>query len=125
MPDTNNLATAMDEIRERPQAVRNFDPWTMLAAAQYDNRRLLAVADAVLALHVPFDRQQRQFCAVHGSSSLPRPLWERAVNRCRDCREVTRQVCAGCGSPCADVAWPCATVLNVSRALTGESGTDA
>ena len=90
-----------------------------------DTVRAAAAVDAVLALHVPFERPERQFCAAH-DSPVRAQFWSsrwRAVSRCRDCREVTRQACAACGSPCADVAWPCPTVLAVRQALGAGEGT--
>jgi hypothetical protein len=77
----------------------------------------LAAVEAVLALHVPVERRTRQFCRVHNSGAPFRLRWERAVNRCPDCREVTKQVCAACGPICNDIAWPCATVLAIRKAL--------
>ncbi len=71
-------------------------------------------------LHVPFERQMRQFCHVHDSGAKFRPLWERAVRRCPDCREAIKQVCTACGPICNDIAWPCATVLAIRRTLGAE-----
>lgn len=88
----------------------------------HDGSGLMSAVEAVLALHVPFERQMRQFCGVHDSGAKFRPLWERAVNRCPDCREVTKRVCAACGPTCNDIAWPCATVLAIRRALGAEEG---
>jgi hypothetical protein len=87
----------------------------------YDGPRLMAAVEAVLTLHVPFERQMRQFCGVHNSGAKFRPSWERAVSRCPDCREVTKRVCAACGPICNDIAWPCATVLAIRTALAAEA----
>jgi hypothetical protein len=88
----------------------------------HDGSGLKAAVEAVLALHVPVERQMRQFCGVHDSHAKFRPLWQRAVNRCPDCREVTKRVCAACGPVCNDIAWPCATVLAVRKALGAQQG---
>jgi hypothetical protein len=80
--------------------------------------RLLAAVDAVLALHIPVERQMRQFCAVHDSGAKFWPRWARAVNCCPECREVTKRICAACGPICNDIAWPCATVLAIRTALS-------
>ena len=83
----------------------------------HDGPRVMAALEAVLALHVPFERQMRQFCRVHESGAKFRLSWQRAVSRCPDCREVTRLVCAACGPVCNDIAWPCATVLAIRKEL--------
>jgi hypothetical protein len=82
-----------------------------------------AAVDAVLALHVPSDRHVRQFCDVHAAGNRFRRSWERAVNSCPDCQEVTKRVCAACDPVCAAVAWPCPTALAVRKAL-GTGGGD-
>ena len=87
-----------------------------------DTVRVAAAVDAVLALHVPSERRQRQFCAVHDRGNRFRRSWQRAVSSCPDCGEVTRQVCAACGPVCNDVAWPCPTVLAIRQALSAEDG---
>jgi hypothetical protein len=80
--------------------------------------RLMAAVDAVLALHVPVERQMRQFCGVHDSGATFWGRWARAVSRCPDCREVTKRICAACGPICNDIAWPCSTVLAIRTALS-------
>lgn len=87
-----------------------------------DGPRLVAAVGAVLALHIPLERQIRQFCRIHNSGAKFRPLWEFAVRRCPDCREITKQVCAACGPICNDIAWPCATVLAIRGTLGAQDG---
>ena len=114
MPDTDQLTAALAEIRYRSEGENPVSHgWS-------DVPRLLAVVEAVLGLHAPAERQVRQFCGVHARM----PSWRRgrAVNRCRNCREVTKRVCTGCDPVCNSVEWPCATALAIRTALAPAGG---
>jgi len=124
LPDS--LTSALDEIRVRQEKIRAGqrlpDPdaavtrMSLVLAARKDTPRLLAAVDAVLARHVPKTVTVTRLCGAHHRIVIP---------DCPDC--VKRQVttCAACDPVCPDDnTWPCADYLAISRALTGEDGTD-
>jgi hypothetical protein len=125
MTDTG-LTAALNEIRERsdrplPHVTSlpiSHDGVRCLMASAADVPRLLAAVDAVLKVHHPEPATLWRACPEHQMTRTlkDKNRWEK-MRACPDCEQVAVPSCG----ECLDADWPCPTVTELTRALTGET----
>lgn len=129
MPPADPSAT-LEAIKARSAAALEFpasgfaeDSIRACTQSALDVPSLVAALEAVLKLHVRRDRPVRthHICMAHG------PLGDdEGYNKhCAACRITEKYVCEHCRRECPDDdAWPCPTVLAITREITGKGESD-